>query len=210
MKRIIAFTVGFVLTTAAIAADGGFHELKYDNGVRALQLAWYTGSGRWVGNDFDISTLKTKHNVIREMKFFTSPYWPDNKFDGFRLAVFDCSSGLPGARLWPEGQEGRYVKPAGREGFKKFWVNYYLKTRKFVAAVEQYYDYPDCDPYFCDSNPTFLVHSWQKEPAKPWQPLSGLQPHPYRNLMLRVIVHIGYSEIGVTPTSLGRVKALYY
>jgi hypothetical protein len=210
VKRVIAFTGGFIITTAAIAADGGLYELKHDNGARALQLAWYTGAGSWVGNGFDISTLKTEHNIICEMKFFTSPYWPDNKFDGFRLAVFDLSSGMPGAKLWPEGHEGRYVKPAGSEGFKNFWVNYYLKTKKFVAAVEQYYDYPNCDPYFCDSNPTFLVRSWQKERGKPWQPLAGLQPYPYRNLMLRVIVRVGYSEIGVTPTSLGRVKALYY
>jgi hypothetical protein len=211
VKRIIKFTtLGCIVAAAAAGSDGGLQELGYDNGSRALQLAWYTGAGFWVGNDFDVSTLKTTHNVLCEMKYFTSPYWPNNGYDGFRIAVFDFSTGLPGARLWPEGQAGRYVKPTGGEGFKTFWVNYYLKTKKFVAAVEQYYDYPNCDPYYCDSNPTFLAHSWQKEGEKPWEPLVGLDPYPYRNLMLRVIVYVGYSEIGVTPTSLGRVKALYY
>jgi len=206
----MAFTTSFILATAAAAGDGGLYELGYDTSSKALQLAWYTGAGYWVGNDFDISTLKTKHNIVREMKYFTSPTWPNNRYDGFRLALFEFSSGLPGAKLWPPGAEGRFVKPGGTEGFKTFWVNYYLETTKFVAAVEQYYDYPNCDPYFCDGNPTFLAHSWQKEAETSWVPLVGKNPYPYRNLMLRVIVRIGYSEIGVAPTSLGRVKALYY
>ena len=208
MKRLIAFTISCIFATAAAAGD--LYELGYDNGAPALYLAWYTGAGFWVGNDFDVSTLKTTHNVVREMKYFTSPHWPNDVYDGFRLAVFDFSTGLPGARLWPEGSEGRYVKPSGGEGFKTFWVNYYVNTKKFVAAVEQYYNYPNCDPYYCDSNPTFQAHSWQKYPAKPWEPLVGKNPYPYRNLMLRVIFRVGYSEIGVTPASLGRVKALYY
>jgi hypothetical protein len=210
VRTIIAFAISCTLATTAAAGDGGLYELGYDTCSRALQLAWYTGAGSWVGNDFDISTLKTKHNIVREMKYFTSPTWPNNRYDGFRLALFDFSSGLPGAKLWPEGAEGRFVKPNGTEGFKTFRVNYYLGTMKFVAAVEQYYDYPNCDPYFCDGNPTFLARSWQKEAETPWVPLVGKNPYPYRNLMLRVIVRIGYSEIGVAPTSLGRVKALYY
>lgn len=207
MKTMAAIAIGAVV--AATAAYGELYELKYDTGSRALQLAWYTGAGRWVGNDFDVSTLKTEHNIVREMKFYTSPYWPDNQFDGFRLAIFDFSAGKPGARLWPE-TEGRFVKAGGAEGFKTFWVNYYINKNKFVAAVEQYYDYPNCDPYFCDTNPTFLNHAWQKDGPASWEYLVGHSAHPYRNLMLRVIFRTGYSEIGVAPTSLGRVKALYY
>ncbi len=208
MKTLAFFAI--ICVSAAAAADGGLYELAYDTGSPALYLAWYTGGGSWVGNDFDISTLKTEHNVVREIKYFTSPHWPNEIYDGFRIALFDFAAGRPGERLWPEGTEGRYVKPGGAEGFKTFWVNYYLNTKKFVAAVEQFYDYPDCDPYFCDTNATFLARSWQKELGKTWIPLAGKNPYPYRNLMLRVIVRIGYSEIGVTPTSLGRVKALYY
>jgi hypothetical protein len=208
MKTFVFFAI--ICLSAAAAADGGLYELGYDTGSPALYLAWYTGGGSWAGNDFDISTLKTEHNVVREIKYFTSPHWPNDRYDGFRIALFDFAAGRPGERLWPEGAEGRYVKPGGAEGFKTFWVNYYLKTKKFVAAVEQFYDYPNCDPYFCDTNATFLARSWQKELGKAWVPLAGKSPYPYRNLMLRVIVRIGYSEIGVTPTSLGRVKALYY
>lgn len=206
--KYLALTA-IVVTAAATAAYGNLYELGYDTGARALQLAWYTGAGRWVGNEFDISTLKTKHNIVREIKFYTSPYWPNNQFDGFRLAVFDFSAGKPGARLWPE-TEGRFVKPGGTEEFKTFWVNYYITKTKFVAAVEQFYDYPDCDPYFCDTNPTFLNHAWQKDGPASWRYLVGHSSYPYRNLMLRVIFRTGYSEIGVAPSSLGRVKALYY
>lgn len=210
MKKLTIFAISCALATAAAASDGGPYELGYDTGSKALQLAWYTGAGSWVGNDFDISTLKTKHNVVREIKYFTSPHWPNARYDGFRIALFEFSGSVPGAKLWPTGAEGRFVKPAGDEGFKTFWVNYYLKTKKFVAAVEQYYDYPNCDPYFCDTNPTFLARSWQKESGKSWVPLTGKDPYPFRNLMLRVIVRIGYAEIGVAPTSMGRVKALYF
>lgn len=201
-----------VLAAGAIAtgARADLVELQYDNGARAMNLAWYTGAGHWVGNDFDLSTLKTSHNVVRQIKFFTSPFWPNNTYDGFRLALFSFGGGVPGSRLWPEAGDPRYVQPTGGEGFKEFWVDYFLKTPEFVAAVEQYYDYPNCDPYFCDSNPTFRGHSWQKEGAAAWKELTGIEPYPYRNLMLRVIVFLNYSEIGVLPSSLGRVKALYY
>jgi hypothetical protein len=210
VKKLALFASVCIMATVAAAEDGGLYELGYDTGSKALQLAWYTGAGFWVGNDFDVSTLKTKHNIVREIKYFTSPHWPNGRYDGFRIALFEFSSGLPGAKLWPTSTEGRFVKPAGDEGFKTFWVNYYLGTKKFVAAVEQFYDYPDCDPYYCDGNATFLAHSWQKEPEQNWVPLAGKNPYPYRNLMLRVIVRICFSDIGVTPTSLGRVKALYY
>lgn len=200
-----------VLAAGAVAAQvsADVVELQYDNGVRAMNLAWYTGAGHWVGNDFDLSTLKTRHNVVRQIKLFTSPYWPDNNYDGFRLALFSFAGGVPGSRLWPAAGP-RFVKPTGGEGFKEFWVDYFLNTPEFVAAVEQYYDYPNCDPYFCDSNPTFLGHSWQKEGSAAWTELTGIEPYPYRNLMLRVMVFLDYSEIAVTPSSLGRVKALYY
>jgi hypothetical protein len=207
MKIKIALAITAAL--AAAAAQGELYELKYDTGAQALQLGWYTGAGRWVGNAFDVSTLKTKHNIVREMKFYTSPYWPDNQFNGFRLALFDFSAGRPGAKLWP-AEEGRFVKPGGTEGFKTFWVDYYISQNKFVAAVEQFYDYPNCDPYFCDTNPTFLNYSWQKDGPAAWVPLVGHSSYPYRNLMLRVIFRTGFSDIGVAPTSLGRVKALYY
>jgi len=205
VKVLAAIAIG----AAAAAAYGELYELKYDTGSPAVQFAWYTGAGRWVGNEFDVSTLKTRHNIIREIKFYTSPYWPNNKYDGFRLAIFDFSAGKPGAKLWPEA-EGRFVKATGTEGFKTFWVNYYITRTKFVAAVEQFYDYPECDPYFCDTNPTYLKYAWQKDGAASWEYLAGHSAYPYRNLILRVIFRTGYSEINVAPTSLGRVKALYY
>jgi hypothetical protein len=210
VKTLLIIASVCVMAASAAAEDGDLYELGYDNGVKALQLGWYTGAGSWVGNDFDISTLKTKHNIVREIKYFTSPNWPNGRYDGFRIALFEFSSGLPGARLWPATAEGRYVRPSGDEGFNTYWVDYYLNTTKFVAAVEQFYDYPNCDPYFCDGNPTFLARSWQNEEGKSWVPLAGKDPYPYRNLMLRVIVRTGFSDIGVTPVSLGRVKALYF
>jgi len=210
MKTVAVVCVVFTAAAPSAALDAGVQELRYDTGVQALQLCWYTGLNSWVGNDFDLATLKTSHNVLQEFRFYTSNSWPNGSFDGFRLAVFAMSGGAPGAMLWPEGGAGRFVKPTGAPGFKDFWVNYYLPAGQFLAAVEQYYNYPNCDPYYCDNNPTFLNRSWQRETGGPWERLAGLDPYPYRNLMLRVTVFLDYAEQDVAPTSLGRVKALYY
>jgi len=208
--RNCAFIVtgAFIAISAAQGAD--VVELGYDNGSHYLHLAWYTGEGSWVANDFDLSTLKTKHDVVREIKFFTTRYWPNNQFDGFRIALFGMAGDVPGSMIWPAGGVGNFVKPTGGEGFKTFWVGHFLTSPKFAAAVEQYYDYPQCDPYFTDTNETFLNHSWQKEEGTPWKKLEGLTNYPNRNLMLRVTVQLDYAEVAVSPATLGRVKALYY
>lgn len=210
MKKVIINCVAAGALTAASGWAGDVVELGYDNGSHYLHLAWYTGAGSWVANDFDLSTLKTKHDVVREIKFFTSRYWPDNQFDGFRIALFAMSGGVPASMVWPAGGVGNYVKPAGGEGFKTFWVGHFLTSPRFAAAVEQYYDYPHCDPYFTDTNETFLGRSWQKEEGTPWKKLVGLTNYPNRNLMLRVTIQTDYAEVGVSPASLGRVKAVYY
>lgn len=58
-----------------------------------------------------------------------------------------------------------------------------------------------------DNNPTFRGHSWHYL-AEKWEPFYHVPIAPYRNLMLRVVV--GKESVAVAPTSLGRVKALYY
>ena len=105
----------------------------------------------------------------------------------------------PGARIWGP----RFVKGSGR-GYPwcDFGVNWSLPKgiRKFVAAVGQCYNYPNVDPYCLDTGPpqrrgwTYDLGTWQRLESE-------------SNLMLRVVMQ---GDIGVAPTSLGRVKALYY
>lgn len=180
-------------------------ELRWDSGSTSWLLAWTVGANAWVGNDFDVSTLKT-FPWIREMKVYSYPWWPNGRWDGFRVGIFAFEGSVPGSMLWPTSGGGRFFCPVTTQGWHSVLVYWVLPggTRSFVAAREQYYNFPNCDPYVVDNNTTFRGHSWQHYGGR-WQPLEGT--HGYRNLMLRVIVD---NMVGVTPTSLGRVKALYH
>ena len=58
-----------------------------------------------------------------------------------------------------------------------------------------------------DNNPTFTGHSWRRSSGT-WSPFEFESTLPYRNVMIRVVVDD--ETVNVSPTSLGRVKALYY
>jgi len=191
-------------TDAAVADDADVAvELKYDNGTRSYFVSSMQGRDYWVGNDFDI-TMISDFRAITRIRVYSTPTWPNPKWDGFRVGVFAVAGGRPGSLIW--GPE--YVKPA-RAGYG--WVNCPVRwslpaaNNAFVAAVELFYNYPNCDPYAVDANPTFIGHSWNYSRGS-WSPLSGVVG--YRNLMLRVVVN--NDTVAVTPTSLGRVKALYH
>jgi hypothetical protein len=184
------------------AATDDAVELKWDSGSGRWWLAWYTGKGSWVGNDFDISTIST-YRAVEKIKLQSRSNWPNMGWDGFRLGIYDFTGSVPGSLLWGP----KFVIPTGTAGWKEFSVGWTLpaEVNKFVAAQEQFYNYPNCEPYMVDNNPTFMGHSWQYYGGA-WRLHVGYQN--YRNVMLRVIVD--NSTLGVAPSSLGRVKALYY
>ena len=179
--------------------------LRWDNGRTSWLLAWTLGANAWVGNDFDVSTLKT-FSRIREMRIYSNYIWPNRVWDGFRVGVFAFEGSVPGSLMWPTSGGGRFFLPMNTQAWQTITMYWGLPggTRSFVAAREQYYNFPNCDPYVVDTNTTFRGHSWQHYGGR-WQPLEGT--HGYRNLMLRVVVE---NMVGVTPTSIGRVKALYH
>jgi len=173
-------------------------ELRWDNGTLATAHLW-AEPGMWVGNDFDVSTVCARH--IQNIRVFSTGAWPNNRWDGFRVAVFAFANGIPGSMLWPPNG-GYYYRPSG-VGWT--WcdvpVGYTLPASwsAFVAAMDQYYPYPTCDPYAVDGDPV-RGHSWQFG-AGHWTRL-GVDG----NLMVRAVVQ---GEIDVSPVTLGRVKALY-
>jgi hypothetical protein len=192
----------------AASADGTL-ELKWDNGTRRWSWSWYTGIDHWVGNDFDLSTL-SGYTAVEKFKLYTRDDWPNVGWDGFHVAVFDFGGGVPGARLWPTSGYGYFFKPSGLHGHVWVEVNigWTCPVTAFVAAMEQWYNNPDCDPYTVDDNTVFLGHSWHRTWSV-WEPVSFSPPYdPYRNVMLRVIV--SDEAVNVSPTSVGRVKALFY
>jgi hypothetical protein len=196
-------------TAAAAAGSDATLELKWDNGTRRWSWAWYTGGDHWAGNDFDLSTLSA-YRAIEKVKLYTCGTWPNVGWDGVRVAIYNFST-VPGSMLWPTAGGGYFFKPsAGIQAH--IWVecdiNWTCPSAKFLAAEEQFYNHPNCDPYAVDNNTVFMRHSWHYSQGS-WEPASYSPPYdPYRNIMIRVFVDD--ETVSVSPTSVGRVKALYY
>jgi hypothetical protein len=222
MKSVIAFAFTAIMAGAAWGADCVVEraaptaaapeppatddtvELKWDSGFSRWWLCWYTGADTWVGNDFDISTI-SGYRAVQAIKLQSRSDWPNVGWDGFRLGIFDFKGGVPGSLLWGP----KFVVPTGSTGWKEFSVGWTLPSGvyKFLAGQEQYYNYPTCEPFAVDSNPTPVRHSWMYMRGS-WSPFEVSGVGPYRNVMLRVIVN--NATLALTPTSIGRVKALYY
>jgi len=174
------------------------YELRWDNGTVGYVGVINILGGKWVGNDFDVSTLGATN--VKCLKFYSTDEWPNNSWDDNRIGIFRLtSSGVPGGIIW--GPE--FVRGTGG-GFRwcTFDVGWSLPKGilKFAAALEQTYGLPNCDPYCLDTSPT-TGRAWTYYQGI-WSPWGT-----YSNLMLRVVMQ---GDIGVEPTSLGRVKALYY
>lgn len=186
----------------------GTLELAWDTGTPSWLITWRAGEGTWVGNDFDISTVKT-YPYIRKVRVYSTPTWPNSTWDGFYLAVYSVAGNVPGSVMWPPGGRGRFFQgTTSAYAWQNFDVNWSLPAgvRRFVPAVEQYFDYPNCDPHLVDDNATFRGHSWAYYQGN-WHPLTNKTG--YYNLMLRVVVDNNHNP-GVDPVTVGRVKALYY
>ncbi len=185
------------------AGTDGTLELKWDSGFGRWWMCWYTGRDYWVGNDFDVSTI-SGYRTVQTIKLQARSNWPNIGWEGFRLGIYNFAGSVPGSLLWGP----KFVVPTGASGWKEFSVGWTLPTGtyKFLAGQEQYYDYPNCEAFLIDNNPTFLGHSWQYLRTR-WEPFEQSSVLPYRNLMIRVVVN---DSTSVKPNSVGRVKALYY
>jgi len=219
MTKLLALAAACALCAAARGADvaverptyvgpaappsrDGTLELMWDNGSPMWLVVWTTGRGVWVGNDYDIATVAS-YRGVESIRAFSAPRWPNARWDGFRLGIFAFDGGVPGSLLW--GPE--FVVGTGTgDRWYDFRVGWTLPAAndRFVPAIEQYYDYPNADPHTVDSNRTFLGHSWLYVGS--WRLYSNV--HLYYNLMIRVVLSDETSAFA--PTSLGRVKALYY
>jgi hypothetical protein len=178
-------------------------ELKWDNGVPLAHHVNETGAGYWFGNDWDLSTI-SDYRVISMIKIYSLEDWPNAQWDGLRLGIYAFAGGAPGSLLW--GPKYFKATRAG-DGWCGYSVGWTLPAgnKAFVAAAEQYYDPPNADSFAVDIERTFWGHSWERQTGR-WEKLKPFVSG-FRNLMLRVVVN---NAPGVAPTSLGRVKALYY
>jgi len=218
MKRFLLWAAVVVLSAAAWGAEvivapaasgtsrDGYDaalELKYDSGKLQYYTTWISGANAWAGNDFDISSISAYRAVVR-VRLYSTAVWPNARWDGFRVGIYSYAGGTAGSLLWGP----KYFKPSQTiSGWCNCSVGWTLPSGndEFVAAAEQYYNYPDVDPFGVDDNAVFHGHSWQYLGGR-WQAYAG--NGGYRNLMLRVVVN--NVPVNITPTSVGRVKALYY
>jgi len=198
-----------------LTAPGGMDattELKWDNGTRRWSVIWYTGAGSWVGNQFNTSTLtgRTFHVKILKFRMYSRADWPNSTWDGFRIGFYNFSGGVPGSLLWPTSGGGYFFKPSPGTT-SHVWVecdiNWTCPSNSFLACEEQFYNNPNADPFALDTNPTNLHKSWQYYGGT-WQEYST--DDEYYNMMIRVQVETGQTFPGIEPTSMGRVKALYF
>jgi hypothetical protein len=140
---------------------------------------------------------------VRYIRVYCNQELPNGRWDGFRIAIFDFTGGVPGSIVWPRNGEPKLVIPHTDCGwgwcdFNVYWP---LENYRFVAAREQFFNGPDCDAacFDDDSGVTRDKHTWLKCDGE-WS------KHEGANLMLRVVV----GDMGaVSPTSLGKVKGLY-
>jgi hypothetical protein len=186
-----------------LPTDQSTLELKWDNGSRRWSIAWYTGAGSWVGNDFRISTLKTSYVKILKYKYYTRGAWPNQGWEGMRFAFYNFHGGVPGSMLWPTSGGGYFFKPnAGIEGhiWVEFDINWTCPSQAFVAAQEQFYNYPNCDPFSLDLNTVFSGHSWSYYGGS-WAPYERSSDPYYRNLMIRVWVETDQELPRGSPSS---------
>ena len=196
-----AWPAGPAATTDPPASDASL-ELKWDNGVPLAHFVNETGRGYWVGNDWDLSAIP-RYRAITKIKVYSCGDWPNRRWDGLRLGIYAFAGGAPGSLLW--GPKYFKATRAG-DGWCGYSVGWTLPAgnKAFVAAAEQYYDPPGADSFAVDIETTFWGHSWERQTGS-WVKLPGVDK--WRNLMLRVVVN---NTPGIAPTSLGRVKALYY
>jgi hypothetical protein len=186
----------------------GTRALAWDSGNPSWLIAWRGGEGTWVANDFDVSTVKT-FPYIRKVRFYSTPSWPNGSWDGCYLAIYSFSGSVPGSIMWPTAGKARFVTGTSSSyAWQDFTVNWALPdgVRRFVAALDQYFNYPNCDPHMVDDNVSFLGHSWAYYQGN-WHPLTNKTG--YYNLMLRVVVDNDHNP-AVGPASAGRIKALFY
>ena len=200
--------------TAPVPSDQSSLELMWDNGLRRWSVAWYTGADTWVGNDFDASTLKTTYAKIVKYKYYTRGAWPNLGWDGMRFAFYAFRGGVPGSMLWPTSGNPYFFKVSNPDIQSHIWVEFNIDwtcpSVKFLAAQEQFYNNPTCDPFSLDNNTSFVGHTWEYTQGS-WGPFTEYSNlAPYRNAMIRVWVEPGQEFPGVAPSSIGRVKALYY
>jgi hypothetical protein len=189
-------------------------ELMWDSGRRSYSLCWYEGRDNWLAVDFDASEISTTP-VITKIRVYTRDDWPNEGYDGFKVAIFPFEDDEPGpveSPIWPENGEPHLFEPTGLphgDVWADIQVGWTSPSYLFVVAINQYYDEPNCDPLALDDEVMPSEHNWMCI-NKSWEPFDPSSLNiEYENIMIRVEVQGSGTEHSITPASLGRIKTLY-
>ncbi|UCE27461.1 MAG: hypothetical protein JSW52_01535 [Candidatus Coatesbacteria bacterium] len=230
MTKYVSIITAFLFFPAALSADFGLRidgpadtgggnppvyvtqELGWDSGIKSYSICWYDPTNRWLAVDFDASDVTTTP-VITKARFFTRDDWPNEGYDGFKVAIYSWSNDEPGTIIWPEDDdEGQLFVPGGLphgDVWADMQINWTYSDPRFVVAVNQYYDEPDCDPLALDDNDVPSEHSWMFV-NNDWDLFDPSSLNiDYANLMIRAVVQDMGTEHTFTPASFGQIKALY-
>ena len=132
-------------------------ELSWDSGLGRWWLIWYTGADWWVGNDFDVSTIKT-YGGLKTMRLQLRVDWPNVGWDGGRIAVFSFAGGVPGSIMWPTSGTPKFVMPTGATGWKDFDVTWVLPgAKKFMGPGNNSTTTPQLTPSLSTTTPPLWV-----------------------------------------------------
>jgi len=229
MAKYVTIISAFLFLPAALSADIGLRiegpaepddgnphvyvteELSWDSGQKSYSICWYESSNRWLAVDFDASEISATP-IITKVRFFTRDDWPNEGYDGFGVAIFSWFNDEPGDIIWPETGDAQDFVPGGLphgDVWADMQVNWLCNNPRFVIAVNQYYDEPDCDPLALDDNETPTEHSWMYV-TKKWEPFDPSSLNiDYANLMIRAVVQDMGTEHAFATASFGQIKALY-
>jgi hypothetical protein len=229
MAKYITIISAFLFLPPALSADIGLRiegpaepdggnppvyvteELSWDTGKKSYSICWYESSNHWLAVDFDASEVSATP-IITKVRFFTRDDWPNEGYDGFKVAIYSWSDDGPGSIIWPEIGEPQLFVPGGLphgDVWADMQVNWVCSDYRFVVAVNQYYDEPDCDPLALDDNKQPSGHSWMYV-TNEWGPYDPSSLNiDYANLMIRAVVQDMGMEHTFAPVSFGHIKALY-
>ena len=204
MLRKISPLVLITFISTALAVEV---ELKWDNGKPSYVLNSAGSGADGFGNYFDVATLKTRHVSVKRFRIYTTDEWPNGRWDGMYLNLYDFRGGVPGVQIWPKGGSYAFFKPTGTGwNWYEYSLDFPLGRTAFLAGAGRFRPWPERDPLMVDTNPTG-GHLWAYYQGS-WAPLAG--PYGYSNLMLRVVVETRATYPSVAPSSWGRIKGLYY
>ena len=192
-------TPGAVPYTPGYMTDG---ELSRDDGTIDNAWCYLNGAGTYAGDQYDTpATLKHLEGI----KYFVwSQGWPDSTYQGFHVACWKMTSGMPGDIVWPTSGGPAYNPNTGGN-----WITQAVSPTLdlsvaapsgFLVGIGFLYAYPAIDAFGVD-NTGIGPYDWAYTTS--WTAA------PYGKGSARALVTDTPDNPGVETATMGTIRALY-